>query len=176
MAKLKIETTLKNIQTSFNTDRSDLGKLYPDEKTYEQVQQDNVQRQEMYKARLPKYVQLKLSAFGALAVGATALFLQNLEKLWMTGSSGMIFLSFAVALVLFFGVYAWVVYTNRRFYVFGKSPQVFWISYGVAMTVAVCIWTSGWVLSAAHLLWVPILMTFQFLVTFVGSLYLKASR
>lgn len=163
----------KKNQKNRNADRSDLGRLYPVPKTYEQYKEDDARRVELYKKRLPKYPIFYISFFGSLCFGLIALFLQNLGLVW-TGSAGgggmaVIFFSFAIWLGLYWALLSWIRYVNKSLYMLLGRVRAFWSLYGACIFILLLFWLNGFLLPATHILWIPILATAHLLITLLAS-------
>ncbi len=125
-------------------DRSDLGVLYPEAKTYEQLSKDKLRRAEMFKKRLPKHPGLNIAMYGSVVFLMIIFLLHNLESLWMSGNITVIFFSFAVWMILGYAVISWAKYTNELFYSAGGLVRKFWIIYIAALMLISAIMASGW--------------------------------
>jgi hypothetical protein len=155
-------------------DRSGLGQLYPQPKTYEQIKQDSKQRQVSYRKHWPKYPHVAIAAYGSVVFGLLIWFASGLNNSWFSSSnSGLtissVFFSFAIWLVLAVFIIVWVHYVNAQFSYFGGSIRLFWILYIVIMAALIIVWQSGWMWDYTHSMWVPVLTALHMIMVFITT-------
>lgn len=153
------------------TDRSRLGQLYPEPKTYEQRKQDDRLRQQSYRRQWPKYPYLNIATYGSAVLGLVIWVAQNLHVWWFGSSDygitmSTVFFSFAIGFGLAFLLIAWINYVNKLFSYFGSMIRVFWLVYAVFVTVLLVLWLSGGIWEYTNILWIPVLTVFHFIVVF----------
>lgn len=156
-------------------DASSMQAHYPTAKTADERYQEDIDRQKMLEGRLPKFFRVKISLSLSLAFASLLAFSAVFEGMWSTGESSVVFQSFGLGLLVAFVAWLGIGYANKVFYVFGKSPRVFWVIYGAAAFSLYALSITGFfgnlqelsnlaVASGAHLL-----ATFVLLVTLLRT-------
>lgn len=156
------------------SDRSELSKLYPNPKTYEERKADSEKRQEMYRSRLPKSPHLVIALYGSGVFGLAVWFVQNLNTWWLDSSNpavamSRVFFSFSIALMLLFLFVAWVNYANKLLNALQNATNLFWIVYGVLVTALLLLWLNIPLGERTNAAWIPILTVIHFIVLFVSA-------
>lgn len=155
-------------------DRSELANLYPTPKTYDQRQQDTLSRQKLYRRRLPKYPHVNIATYGASVFGCIILFAQNVSSWWAGDENkgvtmSLVFLSFAIVLVLAASFILWVNYTIKLFSYFEGATKLFWLIYAILVSILLAIWANGWILAYTDAIWLLLLTTVYFLIVLVSA-------
>jgi magnesium-transporting ATPase (P-type) len=155
-------------------DRSRLGQLYPQPKTYEQIKQESNKRQVTFRSRWPKYPYLNIAAYGSAVFGLMTWFGQGLNNWWLGSNNGgatmsAVFFSFAIWIVLAVLVMAWVRYVNSLFSYFGGPIWLFWIIYAVVVAVLVTVSVYGVMQGYAPILWSLFVIVIHFGIVLFGT-------
>lgn len=129
------ERKADSLEAPVQLNHSELADLYPSPKTVDQQRADDEEREALYQRKLPKYPFLTIPFFGTFVFIGGLIFAQNILKMWMTGSIGVIFFSFALWLVLCGSFVAWVRYSNAVLYSLGRASTLFWAGFGIILTV-----------------------------------------
>lgn len=103
--------------------------LYPTPKTFKQRYEEDQERIERLKGRLPKLPWLGIPLFGTIAFFLLAQFITILPGMWSREDMGLIFFSFAIWLVVGGLIIKWGLYTRRVIYAYGRSAIVFFFFY-----------------------------------------------
>jgi len=130
--------------TTNDEDRSALGALYPEPKSYESKRADEQKRIEMYVKKLPRFPQLTIPLFGSIVLGLGLFFILNLSTMWQDGNISLVFFSFALWLAVCALAFLWIKKVNATFYAYGKTAAPFWIGFVVIMAVLVTLFVTGW--------------------------------
>lgn len=110
-------------------------RVYAAKKSFEQIDQDDEDRRARREERLPRRPALGVSAAMSGALFLVMAFLVSVQALWLSGSIPGIFLSFTIAIVVYFCAQAAYRYSERLFDLYGMSLQRFiWIYLGVVFT------------------------------------------
>tara|TARA_Y100000114_G_C11749386_1_gene323412 strand:- start:1463 stop:2044 length:582 start_codon:yes stop_codon:yes gene_type:complete len=123
---------------------SELAALYPSPKTADQQRAEDEEREVLHQRKLPKYPFLTIPFFGTFVFIGGLIFAQNILKMWMTGSIGVIFFSFALWLALCGSFVAWARYSNAVLYVLGRMSTLFWAGFGVILVVMSVLFLLRW--------------------------------
>jgi len=154
--------------------QSNLTRLYPNPKTYEQKKQDEKLLQKSYRHQWPKYPYLNISTYGSTIFGLIIWFSQNIKTWWFgNGDFGLVmstvFFSFAIWLIVAFSFIAWINYVNKQFSYFGGMTRLFWLIYIILIALLLTLWQSGWIWGYTNTLWVPVLAILHFIVMLLSA-------
>lgn len=134
-------------------DRSRLSELYPRVKTLEEIEQDDNERVERFKHRLPKHSALKAGVYAGIIYSLTVVFMQYVEAMWFSGGIALIFISFLLVIVLL-GLGAWwVKFVQDTFYQFAKISAPFLLIAGAIAFLGIVIWITGVLTEPTWVLW-----------------------
>lgn len=120
-----------------------LGGLYFQAKTSEEVFNDETKLLEKQKSRRPRQPRLRIALFGSLLVGLTTFFIVLVPSLWATGSLPSISFTALVWLLLCYGFVRWRGYVLDVFYAYESASMPFWIAYSVLSVVLAAVWLNG---------------------------------
>ena len=124
--------------TSPIEDHSDLDRLYPHAKTFDEQSQDDEDRQQRFTHRQMKHPHFKVASSGAVVIAASIIFLQTVGSYWLNLHESkvfsVVFMSFFGALVLAAAVFAWIRFANNTLYASTAAGWPFWvIAIGVSL-------------------------------------------
>lgn len=158
-------------------DQSDLGKLYPTPKTYDQRLKDELERNKIFRRRLPKYPSIQIAVLGSIIFGLAVLFIQSIEQTTeqlRQSDSGManvmltVFFSFTLSLAVLGLAFLWVRHVIYMFDVFGGRMRLFWVVYGTILFFIMGAWLSGWLGKSSDAFWIPLLVGVHFIILFLS--------
>lgn len=124
-------------------DASHLQTLYPAAKTADELHQDDLRRQKMFKDRLPRFFRFKIAVSTSLAFAFLLSFSVSFGSMWDTGETGVVFQSFGLGLILAFVIWLCVRYISKIFYTFGRSPRLFGFAYAGAVFMLYAVALAG---------------------------------
>lgn len=102
----------------------DLDKIYPKPKTYDQIEQDNLERQKLFESRRPERPAEKIALFTSGILLFTLIFLENFQAILFSTIVG-ISLILSIVLISCFAIYTCAKFIDRTFYSYGKSKTMF---------------------------------------------------
>lgn len=176
ISHFSIELDDKNSHFNQITDRSELSKLYLKPKTSEELNQDNENRTKAIRKRFTKHPRIITTLYGTMVYGAIVVFIQNLRGTWWSNGDsagltmGTVFFTFAIALGLSYLLYVWITNTNKLLSFFGNNNKTFWTVYVIGILLLTVFWLNGMILDYTNIIWLPILVLSNLLVTFVVSI------
>lgn len=120
------------VGTSPIEDHSDLNRLYPHAKTFDEQSQDDEDRQQRLTHRQMKHPHFKVAFSGAVVIAASIIFLQTAGSYWLSLHDSkvfsMVFMSFLGALVLAAALFAWIRFANNTLYAATAVGWPFWVT------------------------------------------------
>lgn len=111
--------------TDGRVDPRALGDLYPVPKTFAERMKDDEARKNLFIKRQPRFVRIQMALYVSIIVIATLIYAITIQSMWVAGSIGSVFLSFAIAIILAFLLLSCWKYVVRTFYQFNCTVALF---------------------------------------------------
>lgn len=117
--------------------------LYPTPKTFKQRHEEDLERIERLKGRLPKLPWVGIPVFGTIVFFLLAQFVVLLPEMWSKEDMGLIFFSFAIWLTIGGLFIKWMLYTRRVIYAYGRSFAIFFFCYALFAAILFSAYGTG---------------------------------
>ncbi len=137
--------TAKGKDASGHLTPSELGELYPTPKTYDDLEKEAAERQELFRERRTKIPAFKIALYGTILFVTAAYYASTIELLLMFGGVIITVLGYIVWAILLLFAIKWIRYTRSIFYEYDSTAMLFWIFYVLLMALPLAALTYGWV-------------------------------